>query len=231
MRQLRRDRRAGRRQGLKILARKVNNNAARTVPKSQPEWLWDCTTPRTAPTGITVPGGALRFSPDRVSRKRDGSPGFPRRSTAPESFFFQTRRSGAEQVWPSGRHGRSPQRLKSLLKNSVRRSVRVELAFRPASKAIVSGSPSWLQPATDVAQKVFRQTVKPALRKMISARLKACLFKDVSANNAASSNAPSVGNNATSYNAPSHNATTSNHFNVRRQLSPFHVRMFAQPSR
>jgi len=104
-------RRTGRRQGLKILAREANNIAARIVPNSQAEWSWDCTTPRTAPTGITVPDGASRFS---------------RKIAPPESFFIQTRRTQSalkghgfqpcryrvRMSWPFGPEGGFPPRLK-----------------------------------------------------------------------------------------------------------------------
>ena len=65
---------SGRRQGLKILAREVNNIAARTVPNSQADWLWDCTTPSAALTGTFVSAGAVRFV---------------RKVAAPDSFFPQ----------------------------------------------------------------------------------------------------------------------------------------------
>jgi hypothetical protein len=54
-------RQAGRRQGLKILAREVNNIAARNVPKSQAIWLWDCSTPQAALTGKSASEGAGVF--------------------------------------------------------------------------------------------------------------------------------------------------------------------------
>ena len=54
-------RQAGRRQGLKILAREVNNIAARNVPKSQADWLWDCSTPQAALTGKSVSASAGVF--------------------------------------------------------------------------------------------------------------------------------------------------------------------------
>jgi hypothetical protein len=54
-------RQAGRRQGLKILAREVNTIAARNVPKSQAKWLWDCLTPQAALTGESVSESAGAF--------------------------------------------------------------------------------------------------------------------------------------------------------------------------
>ena len=60
-RQLRRDGRASRGQGLKILAREAKNIAAQFVPKSRTEWSWDCRTPDVALAGIFVSGGALVF--------------------------------------------------------------------------------------------------------------------------------------------------------------------------
>ncbi len=45
---------ASRGQGLKILAREAKNIAARLVPKSRTEWSWDCKTPDSALTGISV---------------------------------------------------------------------------------------------------------------------------------------------------------------------------------
>jgi hypothetical protein len=57
-------RQAGRRQGLKILAREVNNIAARNVLRSQANWLWDCSTPPTALTGKFVSASAGVFLRD-----------------------------------------------------------------------------------------------------------------------------------------------------------------------
>ena len=61
-------RQAGRRQGLKILAREVNNIAARNVPKSQADWLWDCSTPQAALTGESVSASASVFLHDGSTR-------------------------------------------------------------------------------------------------------------------------------------------------------------------
>jgi hypothetical protein len=80
----------GRRQGLTILAREVTDIAAQIVPKSQAKWLWDCTTPDTAPTGTFVSGGAIRFS---------------RKIAAPESFFPQVTRCAAAALSVSHPYG------------------------------------------------------------------------------------------------------------------------------
>jgi hypothetical protein len=56
-------------QGLKILAREAENMAARNVPISQADWLWDCTTPHTALAGSSVPAGAIVvFRANRTTR-------------------------------------------------------------------------------------------------------------------------------------------------------------------
>jgi hypothetical protein len=110
-RQLRRDGKPDEDKGLKILAREVNNIAARNVPNSQADWLWDCSTPSAALTGIFVSGGANRFV---------------RKTATSESFFIQTRcthsalkghgfqpcRYWVRKSWPLGPEGSSPQRLK-----------------------------------------------------------------------------------------------------------------------
>ena len=60
-RQLRRDGRASRGQGLKILAREAKNIAAQHVPTSRTKWSWDCKTPEVALVGTSVSAGALVF--------------------------------------------------------------------------------------------------------------------------------------------------------------------------
>jgi hypothetical protein len=126
-RQLRRDGNTGRRQGLTILAREVNKIAARIVPNSQAEWLWDCTTPETALTGTSVSAGALRFPPHRLNRGRDEDSGFSRSTNiflhaargisssalaALKGPGFQPCLQEARKIWLLGPEGQPPRRLK-----------------------------------------------------------------------------------------------------------------------
>jgi hypothetical protein len=104
---------AGRRQGLKILAREVNNTAAPQVPNSQAEWLWDCTTPEAALTGRSVSVSAIAIS--RQTAVPDvffPHLGAGRTQAALQGHGFQPRRPGVLKSWPAGPEGHLPQRLK-----------------------------------------------------------------------------------------------------------------------
>jgi hypothetical protein len=106
-------RRAGRRQGLKILAREVNIIAALRMPKSQAKWLWDCTTPQTALAGILVSAGALRFA-HKTAVAKSFLPQLGEICTHPalKGHGFEPCRSRVRIDPLSGAEGHFPQRLK-----------------------------------------------------------------------------------------------------------------------
>ena len=105
-------RRAGRRQGLKILAREANKIAARGVPNSQADWLWDCTTPEMAPTGTFVSAGALRFARNANIFLHAARAVSSSALAVLKGHGFQPCRQEARRMWPFGPEGQSPQRLK-----------------------------------------------------------------------------------------------------------------------
>lgn len=158
-RQLRRDPRLNRRQGLNILARDVENMTARLVPISQADWLWDCTTPHTALAGSSVPASAIVFLRKslRVASHFAGTEPSRSIALALQGYGFPPCRQRSEKVWTLVPEAKFPRRLKPCELSNVNGTPEgVSLQIRYNANAIASGAADRL-PRTFVFERRSQQ--------------------------------------------------------------------------